>query len=215
MIKVKHLKRKNPKDEEFLELIRIERKDYPRLYHYKVYFRNELIGIFDIKKNFNYIQEMEIFEEKYKRRGLAMFMHDYIEQDLGIKIVTSKALSKEGKSFYQAREKSKKKNPTDHQLLEEIKIQKLKITEDDYSSWGDPGQILYRIIGDNRILGQARYDPKQKVVDDITVYECKRQGLATYLYDYIEADQKIILKPSEELLDGGKAFWKARRKAKK
>jgi hypothetical protein len=212
VIKVKYLKRKNPKDEEFLELIKVIRKNQPLFYHYEIYFRNELIGFFDISKNDNYIQLMNIFDYKYKRRGLATFMHDYIEEDLGIKIRTSDFLSKQGKKFYEAREKLKKKNPTNYKLLSEIEIQKLKITKNNYSSWGDLGQILYRIIKDNRILGQARYDPKRKVVDDITIYECKRQGLATYLYDYIEADQKIILMPSETLLDDGKAFWKARLK---
>ena len=213
MIKVKPLKRKNPKDEEFLELIKVIRKNQPLFYRYEVYFRNELIAFFDIGKEDNYIQLMNVFEEKYKRRGLAMFMHDYIENDLGIKIVTSKALSKEGKLFYKSREKSKKKNPTNYKLLAEIEIQKLKITKNDYSSWGDPGQILYRILNKNgKVLGQARYDPKRKVVDDIAIYEMKRQGLATYLYDYIEADQKIILMPSETLLDDGEAFWKARLK---
>lgn len=213
MIKVKPLKRKNPKDEEFLELIKVIRKNQPLFYRYEVYFRNELIGFFDIGKEDNYIQLMNIPDYKHKRRGLATFMHDYIEQDLGIKIKTSDFLSKQGKKFYEAREKSKKNNPTNYKLLKEIKIQKLKITKDNYSSWGDLGQILYRILDRNRkVLGQARYDPKRKVVDDIAIYEMKRQGLATYLYDYIESDQKIILRPSETLLDDGEAFWKARLK---
>ena len=211
MIKVKPLKQKNPKDEEFLELVKVIRKNQPLFYRYEVYFRNESIGFFDIGKEDNYIQLMNIPDYKYKRRGLATFMHDYIEQDLGIRIVTSDYLSKQGKKFYEAREKSKKKNPANYKLLAEIEIQKLKITKNDYSSWGDPGQILYRILNKNgKVLGQARYDPKRKVVDDIAIYEMKRQGLATYLYDYIECDQKIILMPSETLLDGGKAFWKAR-----
>lgn len=107
-----------------------------------------------------------------------------------------------------------KQNPTNKELLKEIKIEKFIITEDEYWTWGNIGQILYRIRNksNNKLLGQARYDPKLKVVNDIVIYSLKRQGLATYLYDYIESDQKIKLKPSDDLLDDGKAFWKNRLK---
>lgn len=173
MIKVKHLKRKNPKDEEFLELIKVKRTLTNNLYCYYIYYRNEQIGLFIIEKGSNYIHEMEIFEDKYKRRGLATFMHDYIENDLRIKLITSNALSKAGERFYQAREKLKKKNPTD----------------------------VYRT--------------NTNVVDSTGIdKEYRRKGINTWLYDYIEKDQKIKLIPSNTLMREGMLFWRNRLKRK-
>lgn len=114
----------------------------------------------------------------------------------------------------------RKRNPTNKKLLAEVQIEKLLITRNEYWTWGNPGQLLYRIkiksvrnIGQDRTIGQARYDPKLKVIDDISIDEkYRRQGLATYLYDYIEQDQKVKLKPSDYLLEPGKEFWKARSK---
>ena len=96
MIKIK----KNPTDYDFLESIKIIPKESSFSYRYEVYFRNEQIAVFEIKKGTNFIWEMEVWEDEYKRRGLATFMHKYIEKDLGIKIVPSKSLTRDGKLFY-------------------------------------------------------------------------------------------------------------------
>ena len=39
-----------------------------------------------------------------------------------------------------------------------------------------------------------------------------RQGIATYLYDYIEKDLDIKLRPSNNLSSDGEEFWKNRLK---
>lgn len=98
MIRVRKIK--NPRDSEFLELIKVIREDTPISYRYKIYYRNEQIGLFEIKKGTNFIWETGVWEDQYKRRGLATFMHKYIEKDLGIKIVPSKHLTRDGKLFY-------------------------------------------------------------------------------------------------------------------
>lgn len=101
----------------------------------------------------------------------------------------------------------RRKNPTDEKLLKEIEIEKLIIA--DASNW----EIIYRIRDkNNKILGEAVFDPKSKVVINITIHNLRRKGLATYLYNHIESDQNIIIKPSDYLSDDGKKFWKARLK---
>lgn len=97
---IKILRKKNPMDNDFLELIKVKKEPHHNFYRYKIYYRNEQIGEFDIQKNTNYIHAMEIWEDEYKRRGLATFMHNYIENDLNIKIAPSKSLTKDGKEFY-------------------------------------------------------------------------------------------------------------------
>jgi hypothetical protein len=42
--------------------------------------------------------------------------------------------------------------------------------------------------------------------------EFQRKGVGTFLYNYIEKDRKIKLRPSNNVSSDGKAFWKARRK---
>lgn len=215
MIKVKPLKRKNPKDEEFLELVKVIRKNQPLFYRYEVYFRNELIGFFDIGKEDNYIQLMNIPDHKYKRRGLATFMHDYIEQDLGIKIRTSDFLSKQGKKFYEAREKLTKKNPTDLSLLRMIKIVRKEI---ELGVWNRKRRseeilIVYKIYFRDNQIGYVEIIKGTNFIEDVVINEeFRRKGLANYLYNYIEKDLKIKLRPSSVQLDDGKAFWKARLK---
>lgn len=216
MIKVKHLKQKNPKDEKFLELIKIKRNLVNNLYLYNIYYGNEKIGQFIILKGDNHIHEMEIFEDKYKRKGLATFMHEYIEKNLGIEIVASDALSRAGERFYQAR---KKKNPTDKEFLKTIFIEKEHdkrhhtieyfVYRNEDKSKRDRNGKLSRAIS----LASAYYDTEDKWVYDLFVKPLfQRKGLASFLYDYIENDNKIKLKPSNYLLDDGKAFWKARLK---
>ncbi len=201
MIKVKIRKTKNPKDEEFLELIKIKKEIFSDRYIYKIYYRNEQIGQFEIKKDTNYIWEMEI-QEKYKRKGLATFMHKYIEKDLGIKIVPSNHLTREGKLFYGIKPRT---NPTDHELLSNLIIEK------DFTR--NSPFINYSAYLNNKLIAKAIYDDSTKQVELVrTLTEFQRKGVATLLYDYIEKDQKLKLKPSGYLLPDGKAFWKSRRK---
>lgn len=216
MIKVKHLKRKNPKDEEFLELVKVKKEPRDGYYRYKVYYRNEWIAQFEMKKDSNHIWEMEIFEDDYKRRGLGMFIRKYIENDLGIKIVPSKYLTREGKLFYGIKPRT---NPTDKEFLKTIFIEKdyddvyhtieYYIYRNEDNSKRDRFGKLPRALS----IASAYYDTKDKWVYDLaTKVPYQRKGLATYLYDYIEKDNKIKLKPSDYLLGPGKAFWKNRLK---
>lgn len=126
VIKNSSSKLKNPTDKDFLRQIRIEKFENSVFIRYDVYFDIERIATFMIFCGTNYIDDVEIFHNKYKHKGLATFMYDYIEKDLEIKLQPSKAQTKEGKAFWQHRA-SKKPNPTDYSFLRLLKIEKRKL----------------------------------------------------------------------------------------
>lgn len=98
--------------------------------------------------------------------------------------------------------KTQKKNPQD----DDVKIKK-QICPD--------GKILYTIHYYDEegwgCIGVALYDPKLQSIENVDIDKYFRsKGLGTYLYDYIEADQNIKLKPYHFQSPQGKAFWKNR-----
>ena len=97
----------------------------------------------------------------------------------------------------------KRKNPTDHEILKKIKIQKIP----------DGHHIRYKLFHNNDHIGDVWYDFHRGFVTSVEIdWELQRKGIITHVYNYIEKDQKIKLKPSTELTDAGKAFWKNRLK---
>ena len=106
------LSRKNPTDKEFLQKIKITKNAayFPVtssiIIKYHVYYDNKEIGYFKLTEGYNFIDNMRV-DEKFQHRGLATFMHDYIEQDLGIKIIPSEDLTDDGEEFYKFRSKKK------------------------------------------------------------------------------------------------------------
>lgn len=95
----------------------------------------------------------------------------------------------------------RKQNPTDKEFLSYISIKK-KISLD---------QIYYHIYYFDKDIGIVGYLPQDKVVIGIVIDDpYRRKGLATYVYDYIEKDQNVKIKPSQTLSYDGKAFWKNR-----
>lgn len=61
------------------------------------------------------------------------------------------------------------------------------------------------------IIGIGIYNKIRKVVLSIKIDPFfVRRGLATYLYDYIEKDNNLILSPSDNLLSDGEKFWENR-----
>lgn len=92
-------------------------------------------------------------------------------------------------------------NPTNHEFLKQIKISK------------DNGEkfIMYYIEYDGKNIGMACYNKVTEWVGYIDIDEkYQKMGLATYLYDYIESEYNITLRPSRILLGAGEAFWKNR-----
>lgn len=104
---IRIIKKKNPTDKNFLNQIEIKKDEIWMpvtdniLIKYHIYYKNKLVGYFKLTKGYNYIDNMHVIE-KYKRRGLATFMHKYIEKDLGIKIVPSEDLTDDGEEFYKS-----------------------------------------------------------------------------------------------------------------
>ena len=63
------------------------------------------------------------------------------------------------------------------------------------------------------ILLSLEGDKETKTIWDVWVGpNYRRKGLATFIYNKIEKDQKIKLKPSDTLFPDGQEFWKARLK---
>jgi len=113
----------------------------------------------------------------------------------------------------------RKRNPTDKEFLKTIFVDK------DYDNlYHTVEYFIYRNEDTSKrdrfgtiprafAIASAYYDTKDKWVYDVSVNPSyQRKGLATYLYNYIEQDQKVKLKPSDYLLEPGKAFWKNRLK---
>lgn len=165
--------------------------------------RSKRIGIFSINVNNNKIYRARVADYA-KNNGIATFMYDYIEKDLGVKIIPDfENQTLDGKAFWKAR---LKKNPRDEELLSQIQIKK-KVKQN---------FIEYRaILGETAtsVIGTAYYRPDLQVVEDVYVSQrFQKRGIASVLYDYIEQDQNIKLKPSATLLPDGEKFWQNRLK---
>lgn len=109
---MKRYVRKNPKDEELLNKLRIEKETgYTYGYneswiHYKVFLNNKMIGDAQYLVGKDYISTVYV-DREYRRKGVASFLYDYIEKDQNVKL-KSDASTREGKAFWSSRIK---KNP--------------------------------------------------------------------------------------------------------
>ena len=77
-------KKKNPTDKYFLSKISVDKIVFNNNYEYDVYFGSKFIAYVIIKFNSNSIYKIEILDPQYRRRGLATFLYDHIENDLNI-----------------------------------------------------------------------------------------------------------------------------------
>lgn len=132
--------------------------------------------------------------------------------------------------------KISRKNPINNELLSNINVKKYYFIDEDldweyikyiiyypyrpkrqYPNWGE-GDIdwIYKgIKWDDNIIGAALFNKTNNYVEIIRIDEnYKRNGLGTFLHDYIEQDQKIVLKPAG-LSPEGELFWKYRNKNRK
>lgn len=222
--------KKNPKNEYLIsDLIIRKKKEAPfgdtEFIIYSVYYkfdnRNKLIGKAYIRPGDNFVSIVEINKD-YRRQGVNTFLYDYIEKDLGIKLQPVKVgihiddfvlvQEPDGKAFWENR--LKRKNPTDLNFLKQLSIDKeiFKITDgkDKITSY------QYNVYLDGKRIGYAEIVKGQNTVDDVEILKpYQRKGLTTFLYDYIENDLKIKLKPSEYLDPDGKKFWESRLKSGK
>lgn len=100
----------------------------------------------------------------------------------------------------------REKNPTDDEFLKRLKIESFG-NNDKFSN-----VIVYiAIINNKSLVAEAVYDIITGHVELVITKESyRRKGVATYMYNYIEKDLGIKLKPSKLLLEDGKLFWKNR-----
>lgn len=212
MIRIKK-KKVNPTDHEFLKKIEIRKENHPdNRTHYIIYYLDRPIGyaeiIWSIQKQLNNnkinINNVSIKNE-FRRKGLASYLYNFIEKDTNFDIIPSKKedLNNNSEPFWQNR--LKKQNPTDKQFLSKVKIQKVPNI--------DPKIISYGAFLNNKYIAGVDFDTITKTIFDVWVGpNYRRKGLATFIYNKIEKDQKIKLKPSETLFPDGQEFWKARLK---
>ncbi len=204
------IKKKNPTDKELLKKIKIKKIIRQHYCYYYIFLNNQKIGeaSVPIKYEYSYINIIEI-DEKFRRKGLAIFLYNYIEKDLQVKLKPSEDLELNGAKFWENR--LKKKNPTDLEFLKKVKIEKevfnIENKKDKIIS------ILYTVFYENKKIGCAELVKGQNYVDDVFISEnFRRKGVTTFLYNYIEKDLKIKLKSSKLLQKDGLKFWDNRNK---
>lgn len=202
MIRIK--KRKNPTDEEFLKKVQIKKKIDSRwnVIDYKVFLNEKQIALMQFDPNDNTVFDANV-ESDFRRKGLSTYVYNYIEQDLGIKIKPNHMQLDDGIAFWKNR--LKKSNPIDKTFLSKIKISKTKIGI----------SIVYKALLNNHIIATAEYVPNDNSVSSLWVNTpYRRKGLASFMYNTIEKDQKVSLQPSQDLLPDGRRFWENRLKGK-
>ncbi|MFK5019530.1 hypothetical protein ACI4CV_27430, partial [Klebsiella pneumoniae] len=74
------------------------------------------------------------------------------------------------------------------------------------------GLIIYHVNRETVPIARAVLNTGKGCIQDVVVYSVddRRQGIATALYDAIEAEHGIKLAPNRTRLSDGKAFWRAR-----
>lgn len=208
MIRIK----RNPRSEKIIDgliikkrRIRSEPPVFHELFSYDIYYQNEKIGYVWVNKTNNWVNKVEIIYPEYRRQGINSYVYDYIEKDLSIKLKPSGNLSSDGAAFWKNR--LKKPNPTDYSFLRLLKIEKRKL---EFSNDNIMFKYLVKLRG--KTIAYAEIFENANYIEDVQIYDEKyrRKGLATYLYDYIEADLHRKLKPSPIQLEDGARFWENR-----
>lgn len=76
-----------------------------------------------------------------------------------------------------------------------------------------PKGILLAVMDGERLVARFVYDPNRHAVSEALVYLTtdKRKGIATAIYNLLEAEIGRPLRPSPRLLGDGRLFWAARR----
>lgn len=214
MIKIK--KKSNPTDHELLSNIIVKKEQLgfhsiDKNIRYRFYLKNKEIARADVEIYNNVIGDI-LMDPKYQRKGLGTFIYNYIESDLDIKLKPSEYLSSKGEAFWKNRSRKQllsvlktRVNPTDKEFLSKIKISKTKIGI----------SIIYKAFLNNNIIATAEYVPNDNSVSSLWVNTpYRRKGLASFMYNTIEKDQKVSLQPSQDLLPDGRRFWENRLKSK-
>ena len=102
----------NPTDYSFLRLLKIEKRKLEFsneniMFVYVVFFRGKKIAYAEIFENANYVDDVQIYDEKYRRKGLATYLYDYIEKDLRRKLKPASIQLLDGEKFWENRSNKK------------------------------------------------------------------------------------------------------------
>ncbi len=200
------IKRKNPTDHDLISKLEVKKDFPPYGVKYEVYLGKRRIAFADIDHGSTEISFVQV-SEGYKLRGVATFLYDYIEEDLGRKLKPSEAFIEDGEAFWKAR--LKRSNPKNKKLLNELKIErKLKHRQPPVLN----EVYAYNIYHNNKQIGYVWVNKTNSLINKVEILDSDymRQGIATYLYDYIEKDLDIKLRPSNNLSSDGAEFWKNR-----
>lgn len=111
------------------------------------------------------------------------------------------------KSAAQKDLKKRKRNPRDENIIKQLQIGK---------NYHGSDNIVYTAFIEDELICIVNYDKLTKTIEWVNIEkpEYKRKGIVSYIYDYIEKDLRIKLKPSKSLTPDGEAFWKNRLKSK-
>lgn len=109
MIKKQSTIRKNPTDNDLIKKIHIRKIKDRDLITYEAYLGNSQIGHFEIYQGDNFINLADI-APNFRRKGVATYIYDYIENDLGIKLRPSDLQLESHSAFWEKRLKSRQ-NP--------------------------------------------------------------------------------------------------------
>lgn len=215
---------KNPYDKPFLDSLIINHEvkldqlyeGGPRYYlRYSAKLPNgKEIGYASIYNGDNFVAAVDV-DKNYRLRGISTLLHNKIEKDLGIKLISGDFLEPDGKKFWKNR---LKRNPPDPEILKNIRFEKTR----DYNFEPGTFYLKYIIFHKGIPIGVAFIEPGDDFVSEINIkkeYQCK--GIGTLLYNVIQKDLRITLRPIDlnkkfkgpyepGQSEAGKMFWKKR-----
>ncbi len=100
----------NPTDHAFLKTLKIKKLKISSLFDtYNVARNGEIIASVDYNNNIDYVYSVWV-DSKFRRKGIANFLYDYIEKKFNIELKPSDDLLYNGQMFWMNR-LSKKRKP--------------------------------------------------------------------------------------------------------
>ncbi len=143
----------NPTDHDLISKLEVKKDFPPYGVKYEVYLGKRRIAFADIDHGSTEISLVQV-NEGYKLRGVATFLYDHIEKDLGRKLKPSEALIEDGEAFWKARNR-RRSNPNNNKIKNKtmpdmVKLIRVKGTS---GRGGDKGGESWRIEANGERVG--------------------------------------------------------------
>lgn len=229
--KIKNKFFQNPYNSDFIKTLTIEKtRGVDKFYEGGPYYKytvfdekNRKLGYAIIYIGDEFVIALDV-DKEHRQKGIATYLYNYIEFDLGIKLHPSENLEPYSKLFWENRLKNNlRKNPPDPEILKNIRFEKKR----DYNF--EPGTLYlrYTIFHKGIPIGAAFIQPGDDFISDISIKkDYQGKGIGTLLYNVIERDLKIILRPIDlnkqfkgpyvaSQSEAGKIFWQKRLNSRK